>query len=307
MVNRIEIEKLYKDVSRKKLTYHFLQPSLSIQPFVLFYIFGEADTTLLKKFLFRPVPSGFVSIIIQYGENLTVYDSNLKNPCQYNAFVVGLYPLTEPTYVKLHNNLKSVLIIFKPGGFSRLFNYNTSDIKSQVVDLELLIGQELQFILEQLYKASFTYQRFVIIEDFLLKQLKKNKVKLLYSKKVIEEIFNKSGNIRISGLCEQLGTSKKNLERNFLKEVGVGPKEFTKIIRFNNLYNFLKHSDCKEISDIIYRLGYYDQPHFINEFKSVTGYTPTEFVQNRPAITGITDRLFILCDPSNIYNNFNPV
>lgn len=78
----------------------------------------------------------------------------------------------------------------------------------------------------------------------------------------------------------------------FIKHIGIGPKDYLKIIRFNHACKLMSTNSDIEWFDIIYSCGYYDQMHFIHEFKNVMKYTPSEFLRisqgkfyfNRPII-----------------------
>ena len=68
----------------------------------------------------------------------------------------------------------------------------------------------------------------------------------------------------------------KQFERTFSKYVGVNPKKFASIIRFQNVIQ-MKSKHKKSMSQIAFDNGYYDQSHFLHDFKSLTGLTPKDF------------------------------
>jgi AraC-like DNA-binding protein len=88
-------------------------------------------------------------------------------------------------------------------------------------------------------------------------------------------IHKSKGNIRIKALAQQLHTSQSPLEKRFRAAVGASPKKFSSIVRLKNLLQqFPKTGSLTELG---YEAGFYDQAHFIKEFKAFTGDTPENF------------------------------
>ena len=301
----MKFNKIIEDYFQEKngtIKYRYLTPPGRLNNFIEGYIIGELHTELFTHHVYRPVPSGNVSMVIQYGDIATSYDPTMRNPLRYSTFVIGLFPLTKPFYSRFPKHMKSVMTVFKPGGFCRLFGYPAMEIRSQMIDMELVAGYEINRVREQLFLSNSTQEKFRIMNDFFTLQLNINKERTLRCNAITSEIIQQKGNIRMAELSDKFSTSKKNIERSFHREVGVGPKEYTRIVRFNSVYTSLSRQKFNDVSESIFQMGYYDQPHFINEFKGATGYTPTEFAQHRPDIRSFTDRLFIKCDNIDIGN-----
>jgi AraC-like DNA-binding protein len=83
-------------------------------------------------------------------------------------------------------------------------------------------------------------------------------------------------------LAEKLITTPKNMERKFSNHLGKTPKQYIKLVRFQETLNdFSTHKNI-HLTEYAYRNGYFDQAHFIRDFKSFSGYTPKEFVEKYP-------------------------
>ena len=82
-------------------------------------------------------------------------------------------------------------------------------------------------------------------------------------------------------ICRNEGFSKSTLERNFKEFVGIGVKQYHRILRFHHLLTQLKHQkDFRHWTEVACQFGYYDQAHFIKDFKAFYGKTPSEFSTN---------------------------
>jgi AraC-like DNA-binding protein len=91
----------------------------------------------------------------------------------------------------------------------------------------------------------------------------------------VKIIYQTKGTIRIKELNERLFISQSPFEKRFRKLVGATPKKFASIVRFNAVLDNL--SNTKSLTDICYENNFFDQAHFIKDFKQYTGDTPENF------------------------------
>ncbi|HNZ72737.1 MAG TPA: helix-turn-helix domain-containing protein, partial [Prolixibacteraceae bacterium] len=104
----------------------------------------------------------------------------------------------------------------------------------------------------------------------------------LFLDKGIQVIKQSRGQISANSLAEKLTTTPKSVERKFSNHLGKTPKQYIKLVRFQETLNdFSKHENI-HLTEYAYRNGYFDQAHFIRDFKSFSGYTPREFVEKYP-------------------------
>jgi len=83
-------------------------------------------------------------------------------------------------------------------------------------------------------------------------------------------------------LASKLAVTSRNLERKFASLVGKSPKQFIRIVRFQEVMNGIIHQKPNYLTEYAFNNGYFDQSHFIHEFKTLSGYTPSEFVKLCP-------------------------
>jgi AraC-like DNA-binding protein len=172
-----------------------------------------------------------------------------------------------------------VLVYFKEATASHFFNQPIHELFQQSVSLEsVLLRSEVLVLEDQLYKANTDQHRISVVENFLIAQLQvKPPDKLVAA--ALALIHNSKGDIRISELAKNLNTSLSPLEKRFRQSVGTSAKKFASIIRMKHVINTLRQPES--VTDISYQAGFYDQAHFIKEFKSFTGETPLLFLKSQ--------------------------
>lgn len=173
-------------------------------------------------------------------------------------------------------NTGTVLVIFKEAGAAHFFREPLHELYNESLSLEYFVSRNhLTSLEEQLSAANNNDERVKLVEHFLLSRLDQRKDDLMVIA-AIERIRLSSGNIRMTGLAEQLYTSKSPLEKRFRQVVGTTPKKFANIIRMKSAL-FAMQSPLVENDD--YRMGHYDQAHFIHDFKNFTGTTPEQYLK----------------------------
>ena len=155
------------------------------------------------------------------------------------------------------------------------FNIPASALTKEFISLSTFLGSEGDTLNEKIALASSTQQRINIISNYLISRLKKQKLEDTLITNAIKTINRSRGNIHIANLAHHFCLSQKQFNRRFKAFSGFGPKTYSRIVRFESVIS--NHPNPSRLTDISYLHGYYDQAHFIHEFKSFTGFTPTEF------------------------------
>jgi methylphosphotriester-DNA--protein-cysteine methyltransferase len=121
-------------------------------------------------------------------------------------------------------------------------------------------------------------QRITTIERFLISRMTGTEPdKLVLA--ALSYIHKSKGNIRIKQLMEQLHISQSPLEKRFRQAVGASPKKFASIVRLRNVIQ--QYSPTGSLTELGYEAGFYDQAHFVKEFKTFTGDTPEKFFSGK--------------------------
>lgn len=121
-------------------------------------------------------------------------------------------------------------------------------------------------------------QKVRVMAEFLLSLFEKSKNELDYSiREAIRNIIDTKGQENILSIAEKSNLCIRTLERRFIKETGLSPKQFSSIIRFQKTMEQVAVCSSSNLTDIAYENGFADQSHFIRVFKAYTGKTPKAF------------------------------
>lgn len=168
---------------------------------------------------------------------------------------------------------KLFLIQFSPFGLSALFKQPANSFINNNHHLDALIRTEQKRDLCHLLGSSkSSLEKIGHIESFLSQfipsEIQKYKIRTL-----IESVshINESHNIRVNELADRLKSSERHLRRLFKEHIGIGPKEYLRINRFNKTFKQVLEHRSLDLYD------YYDEPHFINEFQRFSGFTPKTY------------------------------
>ena len=118
-----------------------------------------------------------------------------------------------------------------------------------------------------------------LLEDWLLGLLSERGQELRAGAGAALELYKSLGQARIGSLAEELNLSQRQLERQFVREVGVNAKTLSRLIRFEEVHNRLWLDPNLSLAQLAYELGFADQAHLTREFKALSFMTPRSFGQ----------------------------
>ncbi len=172
----------------------------------------------------------------------------------------------------------SILVVFREAGATAFIRQPVHELFGQSVALEQLFPrQEIADVEERLAGAAGDRERLDIVEGFLLGRLVAPAFDPLVSG-AIEQIRQSGGQIRIGELAKMLHTSASPLEKRFRRSVGATPKKFAGIVRVRAVIDALQEGR-EQLKTMEYLAAYYDQAHFIHDFKRFTAMTPEEYMR----------------------------
>lgn len=170
-------------------------------------------------------------------------------------------------------------IVFKPQGLMVFFDFPISELFNQNIPLEYLLKEEVAKLETDLYNSSTFEKKVEVAERFLFDRLRKTQKKwdlsrILHS---INLIDRSRGRIKIDQLASEVCLSRKQFERIFSNFVGASPKQFLKIVRFQNVLFEKSQNQGLNLTELAYQCDYFDQSHMIGEFKAFAGMTPRRY------------------------------
>lgn len=247
---------------------HKYLPTAPLRPYVRYIAIAENDTATT----YRVLPGTGLVMGLQYSGRLATIKNDVPTPMT-TAGVTGL----TNTYQIFGSSAAtgSVLVYFTETGFAHFCQHPVHELFGLSVGLDELFGkQQVRDTEEKLGMATTAAQRVQIVERLLLWQLKDITAdKLVVA--AVRLIHESKGTIRIKELATLLHTSLSPLEKRFRKVVGATPRKFASVVRFNAVLDNLDTS--KSLTDICYEHNFFDQAHFIKDFKQHTGDSPETF------------------------------
>ncbi|MGD6777268.1 AraC family transcriptional regulator [Sutcliffiella horikoshii] len=219
------------------------------------------------------LPNGKIEMIFALHGDYTVV--NRQTNKIHQAWLSGIQH--EPLHISYKGKSNLIGIRFHTYGLFPFLRIPVNETVNAVEPLTDVIGKLYEQLYESISQATSSVEVFSIINLFLLRNLDHDKVKQL---KLMEEITRQL-NLRpeqpISQLADRMGVSQRHLGRVCHDYMGVTPKLLARIFRFeksfSHLYSQKEEEDFKALID----LGFYDQSHFIKEFKRFSGMTPAEY------------------------------
>lgn len=243
-------------------------PTDKLKDYIKYYVVSENDV----ESEYKVFPSSGLVIGFQYKGQL----STIKNKALNKLASAGITGITDSYKIfKNTADIGTILVYFTEIGFTHFASQPANELFNLSLSLDDLFDKnEISEVEEKLIIATTDKQRIKIVEQFLVSQLKDIQADKLIVE-AVKLIFKSKGTIRVKELNEKLFISQSPFEKRFRKVVGTTPKKFTSIIRFNAVLDNL--NETKSLTEICYENNFFDQAHFIKNFKHFTGQTPENF------------------------------
>lgn len=199
--------------------------------------------------LFEILPDGNFDLV------LILNDSGCR------LFFAG--PYTRKTAIPVLPGKAYFGVIFRPGTMPRLADLHPTELINTTIELPGLLGTSPDCLGEGLLGAHGMDARKAFMEKLFLESGIDTLVRQDLCHWCTQRIASSSGQIKVKDLAGHAGISRRTLERIFLKEMGISPKMFIRLVRFHNAVDKLKRGRYSTLTHLAYESGYADQSHFI--------------------------------------------
>lgn len=249
-----------------KFDKHF--PTEQLKPYIKYYVVAENEL----ESEYKVFPSLGLVIGFQYKGQL----ATIKDNTESKLSTAGITGISDGYKIfKNSADVGSIIIYFTEIGFAHFASHPANELFNLSLSLDDIFDKKsILEVEERLVEVHTDKLRIKIIEQFLIAQLKEIQTDKLILK-AIRLIYETNGALRIKELNEKLFISQSSFEKRFRKEVGTTPKKFASIVRFNTVLANL--TETKTLTEICYENNFFDQAHFIKDFKQFTGDTPENF------------------------------
>lgn len=222
-------------------------------------------------------PDGCIELIFHFGDPVKKYEKDNHAYIQPRSFIHG--QLKEYMEIESTGTTGIFSIRFHPNGLRPFVSFDVQEITSQNVSVKDIWKNEGDILEEKILIASNDEQRIQIIESFLLQKLKQHistaDPAINYC---VQYILQNHGNINVPVLASAVNISPRQLERRFIAAVGISMMTLARIQRFQHTLYLLEKNQYTSFTALTYELGFYDQAHFIKDFKVFTGLSPKQYL-----------------------------
>lgn len=220
----------------------------------------------------RIFPDGCVELLFHFGDRFRKYRKDNSFEVQDRSFVHG--QLTE--YIELESTGKTGIfgVRFHPNGLKPFIANDLMETTGRTVSVLDIWGKDGAELEDKILNAKSNEVRLKIVESFLIKRLNEAKGSDRLTHHCVQTIIHHKGNLNIDQLSDDLCIGRRQLERRFVSDVGISPKMLSRIIRFQNTLQLIEQKKFNSLTMLAYESSFYDQSHFIKDFKEFTGLTP---------------------------------
>jgi AraC-like DNA-binding protein len=254
---------------------HYIQIPPHLKPYIsrIWYTEGAAENAL-------PIfADGYTGIIFHQSAKGPGMTLGGEKRILSSTFVFG--QTLDPIVLHTTAGCRVIGLLFHPHVIPSLFNLPAKALTDACIDMSLLPAIPRTNLNEQLWNTISPEQQcdilFAYVDQLIARQQLPIDRSMQYA---TSHILSTNGKVALKDLHSTLNLSERTFERRFEQFVGVSPRLFTSIARFQAAMKMLDNRQFFKLSDIAYQTGYADQSHFIRSFKKFTGLTPLAFCRN---------------------------
>ncbi|QKJ30958.1 AraC family transcriptional regulator [Mucilaginibacter mali] len=251
------------------MSYIRIQPHPQLEQLIECYWMVESDDPAIQTE--KIIPDGFTELIFHYGD---LYRANISGQWQTQGRHLLAGQIGNYFYLENTGKAKMIAIKLKPAALTQLFGLQMSDYTDRVVTLDTIPNRALQQLQDIVLQFEDEQQVKEAFDTWLLPL--SHSVTTTPVTAAIDLIFKQNGMVTVKEMTEAACIGERQLERLFKRYVGLTPKYYARIIRFNYIFQIVQ-SKSASWADVVYQAGYYDQSHFIRDFKAFTGEDPSAY------------------------------
>jgi AraC-like DNA-binding protein len=246
------------------IRYREIRPSAQLQPFIdSFWMLEQDGEDAAPQ---RVVPDGHPELILNWSQPLEAFRNGQWHG-QPRCFLAG--QIDGPLLLRPNGPAKMLGIRFHPHGAAAVLGAPMHDLSGRFTPVEDLSPA----LSHKINRALESPDPIAGVEAALLSAPGASCEGDLVIAEAVRRIALAQGAWDVAALARELGVSTRQLERRFQAAVGLSPKLFCRMLRFNNVFRVLGEEPGKWV-DTAVACGYYDQAHLIRDCKSLTGSTP---------------------------------
>ena len=255
----------------------FVQPRVELQPYIESFWLFESPTGMPATDTSMAAPNGCPKLIIPYENSLvSIADGRTSISQEGGLYFVG----NRDTQTLIHSTAREtgfVVVEFSPHGAFPFFGISMEETASGLFDSEVLFGKWGREVRERLRNLEEVNLKVNFIQEQLVALLHRPPRQNALVEFCVGALRSTGGRFTIRELERRTGYSRRYLDLLFKRHVGLSPKVLAGIFRFQTFYRKWARGLAYDVLKEDLYDYYYDQAHFIKEFKRMTGYSPRQY------------------------------
>jgi AraC-like DNA-binding protein len=260
------------------MIYQTYQPRSPLSQFVELLWSREGEN--LPKAQSRLLPIGSMELVINLlDDRIPLFDCSSRSPIgsTNGMMICGVH--SESFIINNDSKISTMGVHFKPGGNVPFFALPAGELHNQRISLDELWQGRAAELRDRLLESPTVATRFLVLEQFLLMVMKP--LDRYTAIAMALQTFETEPTIRVSEVTDKIGFSTRHFNQLFRDRVGLTPKLFCRVRRLQQALDLVSGKEQVDWADIAISCGYFDQAHFIHDFRMLAHCTPTEYLLQR--------------------------
>jgi AraC-like DNA-binding protein len=266
------------------MNYQIFTPNPELSTFIK--CFWSLDTDREEQPMKQRVLSdGCMEMLFHYGDQYRQYFEDGTFIIQPKCFVFG--QISKFIEIEPTGTTGILSARFHPDGLAPFLDIPVTQLDNRACSLDELFGEEGRTLSEAVLQASDNAQRIAIIEKYFLDSMADREIIDSATKSCVDLILQSKGQVVVTELTDKLNITRRNMERKFNSLIGMSPKQLSRVTRLQATIKMLQENRFTSLTSVAYENGYFDQAHFIKDFKDFTGLSPKDFYAENLTMTAL--------------------
>ena len=268
--------------------YRKFNPSTILSSFVECYFIWDSEGRLETPMVIESPPSGFCSIVFNYADPYYLQNKKYERLAVPMQFISGQSIYSYKLF--LEGEIGVAGIVFKPAALATIFQLPIYEYTEERIDLYKIFKKPVIDKYVTQIKIAGEEQKVHLLEEFLMQQYRIQKPEPDYIDKAANYIVEHNGLLQVSDLLKDSCMSRRSFERKFFQKVGLSPKYYARLRRIGYLLTFVAGKRKADWPKIVAECEFYDQAHFIKDFKEFTGRSPQQYLKENTELANYVEK-----------------
>lgn len=228
----------------------------------------------------RILPDGCMEFVFQLGDPFLELQAGGGWKQQPARLLVG--QMTHRVEVRPGGEIDTVGLHFHPAGASAFVEGSMKRFRDAIDDLDQALGEDLGPLALRLRQCDSNPARATLLMDWLQGRLRSADSLMTEASRRLQD---SAGQLDIASLAGALGLGERQLRRRFEAAVGLAPKRFARLLRFQRVFEQQREADARLWAQVALECGYFDQAHFNRDFRAFSGLAPRQLLADADPLT----------------------